>query len=350
MSTTATRPARVALVLCSIAAAIAFTAPLQAQKAEPDRAPNYDLAAQWTSQKVGKLVFDTSGHAAVARDERSLLVRVSDARGPAVLVRRSDQEDQGAAVRSREDGGGADLDHAHSLRRAAPAVLDGALRQERHGVRVRRAGAGRRGDRDAAQARRPPSRRGRARRARRVRQPDDDDPQQRSAAGAAAGARPAPENADAALRVRPGDRARSRCSSDYKEEPRPPRWASLSPDGKTVVFARKNNLFMMDADNYAKALKKADDPTIVEVAAHDRRRRELQLRPIGARDPEPARAGTAAAATAAATRARRRSSRTTSATAPTRTRACRRSPSSGRATRTSSRSSAAIRARWRTCG
>ena len=38
----------------------------------------------------------------------------------------------------------------------------------------------------------------------------------------------------------------------------------MSPDGKTIVFSRKNNLFMMDADNYAKAVKKADDTTIVE--------------------------------------------------------------------------------------
>ena len=60
MSDTATRPARIVLVLCSIAAAIAFTAPLQAQKAEPARAPNYDLASQWTPDKVRKLVFDTS--------------------------------------------------------------------------------------------------------------------------------------------------------------------------------------------------------------------------------------------------------------------------------------------------
>lgn len=46
--------------------------------------------------------------------------------------------------------------------------------------------------------------------------------------------------------------------------PRRARWAAVSPDEKTVVFARGENLFMMDADNYAKALKKDDDPTIVE--------------------------------------------------------------------------------------
>ena len=41
-------------------------------------------------------------------------------------------------------------------------------------------------------------------------------------------------------------------------------WAAVSPDEKTVVFARGQNLFMMDADNYAKALKKAGDTTVVE--------------------------------------------------------------------------------------
>jgi dipeptidyl-peptidase-4 len=43
-----------------------------------------------------------------------------------------------------------------------------------------------------------------------------------------------------------------------------PMWASVSPDEKTVVFARGYNLFMMDADSYAKALKKAGDATVVE--------------------------------------------------------------------------------------
>ncbi len=45
---------------------------------------------------------------------------------------------------------------------------------------------------------------------------------------------------------------------------RKPAWASISPDDKTVVFARNHNLFMMDAENYAKALKSADDKSIHE--------------------------------------------------------------------------------------
>lgn len=45
---------------------------------------------------------------------------------------------------------------------------------------------------------------------------------------------------------------------------RKPMWASVSPDEKTVVFARSQNLYMMDAENYAKALKKAGDSSVVE--------------------------------------------------------------------------------------
>ena len=57
--------------------------------------------------------------------------------------------------------------------------------------------------------------------------------------------------------------AQLRLLPDYTP-PRKARWAAISPDEKTIVFARGENLFMMDAENYAKALKKDDDPTIVE--------------------------------------------------------------------------------------
>src|SRR6266481_3912028 len=43
-----------------------------------------------------------------------------------------------------------------------------------------------------------------------------------------------------------------------------PVWAALSPDGKTVVFARGFNLYQMDGENYSKALKKAGDASAVE--------------------------------------------------------------------------------------
>ena len=111
---------------------------------------------------------------------------------------------------------------------------------------------------------------------------------------------------------------------DYKPEPRPLRWASLSPDDKTVVFARNHNLFMMDAENYAKALKKAERPDDRRGPADDRRRGALQLREPQRRARQPGRPAATAAATATggraaagAARGRRRD----------RTRACRPWPS-----------------------
>lgn len=50
----------------------------------------------------------------------------------------------------------------------------------------------------------------------------------------------------------------------YEPEKAKPTWATVSPDKQTILFARGHNLFMMDAANYAKAQAKADDPSIVE--------------------------------------------------------------------------------------
>jgi len=50
----------------------------------------------------------------------------------------------------------------------------------------------------------------------------------------------------------------------YIPEPPKPLWASLSPDQRTVIFARGNNLYEMDAANYAKALANPADPSIAE--------------------------------------------------------------------------------------
>jgi dipeptidyl-peptidase-4 len=51
----------------------------------------------------------------------------------------------------------------------------------------------------------------------------------------------------------------------YKAPAKKMLWASVSPDEKTIVFARGHNLFLMDAANYALAQKKADDKAIKEV-------------------------------------------------------------------------------------
>src|SRR5690348_14312745 len=51
---------------------------------------------------------------------------------------------------------------------------------------------------------------------------------------------------------------------NFEDSKKKPMWASVSPDEKTVVFARGHNLYLMDAENYAKALKKPGDASIVE--------------------------------------------------------------------------------------
>jgi len=51
---------------------------------------------------------------------------------------------------------------------------------------------------------------------------------------------------------------------NYEPEKEKARWAAVSPDKQTIVFARGHNLYMMDAAQYARAQKEADDPSIVE--------------------------------------------------------------------------------------
>ncbi|MFL5807880.1 MAG: DPP IV N-terminal domain-containing protein, partial [Flavisolibacter sp.] len=52
--------------------------------------------------------------------------------------------------------------------------------------------------------------------------------------------------------------------SDLKKPKRNPGWASVSPDGLTIIFVRNYNLYWMDRPNYEKALQNEDDSTIKE--------------------------------------------------------------------------------------
>ncbi len=52
----------------------------------------------------------------------------------------------------------------------------------------------------------------------------------------------------------------------FKKPKRKPNWANISPDEKTIVFGRNNNLYYMDKANYEKALKNEEDSTIIEHA------------------------------------------------------------------------------------
>ncbi len=52
--------------------------------------------------------------------------------------------------------------------------------------------------------------------------------------------------------------------ADYEKPKEDAKWASISPDETYVLFSRHHNLYWMDMDNYAKALKDEKDSTIVE--------------------------------------------------------------------------------------
>jgi len=54
--------------------------------------------------------------------------------------------------------------------------------------------------------------------------------------------------------------------TDYKKPPKTPKWASISPDGETIVFARHHNLYWMDKANYEKILKDKKAEGVVEQA------------------------------------------------------------------------------------
>ena len=52
---------------------------------------------------------------------------------------------------------------------------------------------------------------------------------------------------------------------DKKEETKYPDWASFSPDGKTVVFAKDLNLYRMSREDYEKLKKDDKDSTVVDI-------------------------------------------------------------------------------------
>jgi dipeptidyl aminopeptidase/acylaminoacyl peptidase len=250
-------------VLAFSMVAVALSVPtVRAQKVESTIVPNYDLAAQWTAQKVSKLVFDTNvtprwlegsdrfWYAYQTREGRRFYFvdplkktkapLFDHAKMAATLtsITRIPYDAQHlpfTTVRFTKN------DTAFEFDVQVPADANIAAPPRRETTEQGGTAAG-----TKAQAR-----------------PEDDGPQQRSGQAAGPGQAARPRNRTLHFEYELAT-ARLSLMEDYKEDPRPPRWASLSPDAKTIVFARNHNLFMMDADNYAKALKKADDPTIVE--------------------------------------------------------------------------------------
>ena len=261
------RIAHTAFGVCTLVLALAAPS-LRAQKTEPNPppAPNYDLAAQWTSQKVGKLVFDTSvtprwletsdrfWYTYQTREGRRFSIVDPVKKTKALLF---DHAKMAATLTSITrlpyDAQHLPFSSVRFVKKDTAIEFDVQVPAD-----AVIAAPAKRDTTEQAPAAAPPAKVA-------VRQPDEsEDPQQRAGQAAAApGARPAPRTRTLHFEY---DLASARVSllDNDPHEARLPRWAALSPDEKTVVFARKENLFMMDADNFAKAVKKADEPSIAE--------------------------------------------------------------------------------------
>ena len=225
--------------------------------------PNFDLGARWTSAKVGKLVFDTAvtprwlqngdrfWYSYQTRDGRRFYLVDPLKKAKAPLF---DHAKMAAALTSitRQPYDAQHLpfsnikfknDHVFEFDVSVPRDADIATTRKKI-TTTPPASAG--GD-DAGQG-------------------DDAvvDPQQgQRGAGPGAAARPAPRNRN--LRFEYDlTTAKVTLNEDYVAPPPRPRWATVSPDEQTILFARNHNLYMMDAANFAKAQKTPNDPSIVE--------------------------------------------------------------------------------------
>jgi len=227
--------------------------------------PNYELAADWTAQKVGRLVFDTTvaprwletsdrfWYAYQTREGRKFYLVDPLKKSKAPLF---DHAKMAATLTSitREpyDAQHLPFTSVRFVRKDAAFQFD---------VQVPR-------EADVVKPKRPTATSSSGAQAAAKQEPIDDDamPQGQRGRGAAGGGRAnqPPKTRTLHFEYDMASGGVELLDDDYKGAQRP-RWASVSPDGKTVVFARDHNLFMMDADSFALAQKKADDPQIKEV-------------------------------------------------------------------------------------
>ena len=214
-------------------------------------APNFDLGSRWTSAKVGKLVFDTSvaphwlqtgdrfWYAYQTRDGRRFFIVDPVKKAKAPLFDHARMAAQLTAV-TREPYDAQHLpfstlkfknDNVFEFVVSVPRDADIVTTKKKTGT-----------------------------------EPDgEDEPPQQGQRGAGPGGAPRTPPRNKTLRFE-YDLAAQKLTldEDYAPPPPRPRWASLSPDGQTVVFARNHNLYMMDAASWARAQKNAADTSIAE--------------------------------------------------------------------------------------
>jgi dipeptidyl aminopeptidase/acylaminoacyl peptidase len=227
-------------------------------------APNFDLGSRWTSAKVSKLVFDTSvtphwmqsadrfWYSYQTRDGRRFYMVDPVKKAKAPLF---DHAKMAAALTSitRQPYDAQHLpfsnikfknDGVFEFDVSVPRDADIVTTKKKITTTPPAQGGG-----DDGQA------------------IDEDDPQQQQqgqrGAGPGGQQRQPPRNRTLRFEYDMAT-ATVRLDEDYVAPPARPRWATLSPDGQAVLFARNDNLYVMDAANFAKAQKTPNDSSIVE--------------------------------------------------------------------------------------
>ena len=267
--------ARTRTILCALMLLAVVAAPgLRAQNgqiaAPTTIAPNYDLAAQWTSQKVSRLVFDTSvtprwletsdrfWYSYQTREGRRfyLVDPLKKAKTPLF-----DHAKMAAAlttiVRIPYDAQHLPFTNVRFIKQDTVFEFDVSVPTDTSVTSTKPA---------ATTTEQQAASKG---------VPDDPgidalEPQLQQQLGGRQGGRggrgatPAPPRNKTLHFEYDMATAKVTLVEDYKEEQRQARWASLSPDKKIAIFSRNHNLYMMDAENYAKALKNPNDSSIVE--------------------------------------------------------------------------------------
>jgi dipeptidyl-peptidase-4 len=272
----ATRAARILLYVVTFALVFASVPALRAQNGgsgasnRPAITPNYDLASQWTSQKVSRLVFDTSvtprwletsdrfWYSYQTRQGRLFYMVDPLKKSKAPLF---DHAKMAAALTSITripyDAQHLPFTNVRFIKKDTAFEFDVQVPADANIVTTKpkvitteQQAAAKGGDKEEE-----------------LEENQDEAQQQQGGRQGGRGGRggpgAAPRNKTLHFEYEMAT-GRLTLNEDYKEDPRPIRWASFSPDKQTVLFARNHNLYMMDAENYAKAQKNPNDTSIVE--------------------------------------------------------------------------------------
>jgi dipeptidyl aminopeptidase/acylaminoacyl peptidase len=239
-----------ALLAASIPALAADAAPAKPAKA------NYELASQWTAAKIGKLIFDTSVTPHWLDSGDRFWYSFETTRGrrfwmvDPVKKTRNSVFDPVKLASQLTTATGLPYDSQHLpittirfVKNDSTIQFDISVPRDAIIPGEKKTGAGQTLSTEAQRDHNP------------------EDPQQQGGRGGRGGTVAAPGQK---LLYFEYELATARLNLLDERPARKTAWANISPDGNWVVFARNHNLFLMDAANYAKALKKADDPTIVE--------------------------------------------------------------------------------------